>query len=143
MALQDDGYKTTVVFTADATVLFEEKSVTPPSVSGGGEKEVTTMKNTTYRTRMPKKLITIGPMEMVVAYDPGTWTEIIALCNNNDLVTITWPDGATLAFYGYLDEFTPSENVEGEQPEATIVIIPTLKHKTTLAETAPVYTAPI
>lgn len=136
----DDGYQTLVSFAQDPTVLFYEKTVTPPGVSGGGETDTSLMQNTTWRTRNPKALITMTPASMTVAYDPATYPEIIALVNVNNLITVTFPDGDTLAFWGWLDEFVPGEHQEGEQPTAEITIIPSNQNSSG-AETAPVHTA--
>jgi len=135
----DDGYQTLVSFASDPTVLFYEKTVTPPGVDGGGETDTTTMLNTVWRTRNPKALITLSNGSMVVAYDPACFPEIIALVNVNNLITITFPDGDTLAFWGWLDSFTPGEHTEGEQPTAEITIVPSNQNASGV-ETAPVHT---
>jgi hypothetical protein len=135
----DDGYQTLVSFNIDPTVLFYEKTVTPPGIDGGGETDTTTMLNTTWRTRNPKALITLANASMVVAYDPATYPEIVALVNVNNLITVTFPDGDTLAFWGWLDSFTPGEHVEGEQPTAEITIVPSNQNASG-TETAPVHT---
>ena len=135
----DDGYQTLLSFATDPTVLFYEKSVTPPGVDGGGETDTTTMLNTTWRTRNPKALVTLSNASMTVAYDPACYPEIIALVNINNLITVTFPDGDTLAFWGWLNTFTPGENQEGEQPTAEIEIIPSNQNASQV-ETAPVHT---
>ena len=137
----DDGYQTLISFAADPTVLFYEKTVTPPGIDGGGEVDTTTMLNSTWRTRNPKALITLSEASMTVAYDPATYPEIIALVNVNNLITATFPDASTLAFWGWLNTFTPGEHVEGEQPTAEIEIIPSNQNATGV-ETAPAYGAP-
>lgn len=137
MARLDDGYQTLISFAADPTVLFYEKAVTPPGVDGGGEVDTTTMLNATYRTKNPKALITMSPASMTVAYDPATYAEVLALVNVNNLITVTFPDGSTLAFWGWLNTFTPGEHVEGEQPTAEIEIIPSNQNASGV-ETAPV-----
>lgn len=143
MALQTDGHSTTISFASDPTVLFEEKEATPPGVEGGGENDTTTMANTAWRTRQPKQLKTLSPASLVVAYDPATLTEILALINVNNLITVTFPDTATWEFWGWMDTFTPSANVEGEQPTADITIIPSNQSTSSgTPETAPTYTAP-
>lgn len=136
----DDGYQTLISFAADTDVLFWEKTVTPPGISGGGEIDTTVMANETYRTRKPKALITLTNSSLTVAYDPAVYPEIIALVNVNNLITITFPDGDTLAFWGWLDEFTPGESTEGEQPTAEITIVPSNENDSGV-ETAPVHTA--
>lgn len=134
----DDGYQTLISFAADTTVLFYEKTTTPPGIDGGGEIDTTTMQNSTWRTRAPKSLITLSNAATTVAYDPATYPEIIALVNVNNLITVTFPDGDTLAFWGWLNTFTPGEHVEGEQPEAEIEVIASNVNSSGV-ETAPVH----
>ena len=144
----DDGYQTLVTLGiysgSGVTILFWEKSVTPPAVEGGGEIDVTLMANVKYRTKWPKSLKTLGNVSMTVAYDPEIFNDLgmvsADILNVNNLITVTLPDKSTIAFYGFINSFTPGELVEGEQPTAEIEIIPTLTHDTTGAETAPVIT---
>lgn len=139
MSRLDDGHQTLVTFAADPTVLFYEKTVTPPGVDGGGEIDITLMQNSTWRTRSPKSLITLSEASMTVAYDPATYDEIIALVNVITWITVTFPDGSNLGFYGWLDKFEPGELVEGEQPTADITIMPSNQGGVAGAEAAPQY----
>lgn len=52
----DDGFSTTIEFADLPAVKFYEKTVTPPSIIGGGENDTTTMHNVAWRTKAPKKL---------------------------------------------------------------------------------------
>jgi len=140
MSLQTDGHSTRVSFAADASAavtLLVEKSVTPPGVDGGGPVDTTTMANTTYHTQQPKQLITMTNSSFTAAYDPDVLTNIIALVNVNTLITLTFPDAVTWAFWGYLDKFIPNANEEGEQPTAEVTIVPTNQNDSAV-ETAPV-----
>ena len=57
-------------------------------------------------------------------------------------ITIHFPDLATLDFWGYLRVWAPSENAEGgDQPTASITILPTNYDTTNDVEAAPVLTA--
>lgn len=141
MARMDDGFSTTISFADDSSILFFEKEVTPPGIAGGGAIETSTMLNTTWRTMFPKSLITLTEVSLVVAYDPAVYSDILAMMNSNQLITITFPDGSTLAFFGWVDEFTPNANVEGEQPTANVTIQPS-NQDTALVETDPIYTTP-
>lgn len=140
MARIDDGFATLIEFAEDSDVQMWEKEVTPPGVSGGGENDTSTMRNTTWRTRAPKGLITLSEASFSAAYDPAVYDEIIAMVNVNQEITITFPDNSTLVFWGWIDEFTPGANVEGEQPTADITIIPSNQNAAG-AEIAPVYAA--
>jgi hypothetical protein len=139
MPLLTDGFKTTYTI-AGISGKFEEISVQPPELDAGGEISQTTMRNTKWRTSTGKQLITMGQMTSKVAYEPAVYPQIQAILGQTKLITITWPDGATVAFYGSVDKFTPDELVEGTRPEASMTIIPNMQ---TVAgvETAPVYTS--
>lgn len=130
MSIQKDGYKTTIGFSSSASgiifnVIAKEKGVTPPAIEGGGKIDITTMRNDTVRTFYPKQLYTMGDCSVVVAYDPDLYDEMVSVIGVNQTITITFPDGETLAFWGTLDSFAPNENVEGEQPTAVLTIIAT------------------
>ena len=149
MTIMTDGYQTTISFDsadADSGVIIEdimeEKEVTPPGVSGGGSTDATTMRNSVWRTVNPKSLKTLTPFSLVIAYDVALFDQMVNMINDNQEMTITFPDESTLVFWAFIDEFTPNANVEGEQPTATIAIIPTNQDAgDSNAEIAPVYTA--
>lgn len=134
----DDGYRTLVTFASDPNIQFWEKSVTPPGLDGGDEIDTTTMHNDDWRTNAPRALIRMTPFTMTAAYDPSLYTAALALINVKTTVTVTYPDGSTLAFYGFLKTIEFSELVEGTQPECTITVVPTNQDPTTGAEEAPV-----
>jgi len=142
MARIDDGHPTIIDFAAmpsGETPLYWEKEVTPPGLSGGGPNETTTMRNATWRTNAPKKLITMAPGSFLASYDPEVMDQMLSLLNVNNLITVTYPDGSTYAFWGWLDEFTPNACVEGEQPTAVCSIQPSNQNANGV-ETAPVLT---
>jgi len=122
-----DGFSTTISFSgagSSVDIYMEEKEVTPPGLAGGGAIDTSTMRNTTYRTSVPKSLIGGSPSSFTGAYDPDLLTEILSALNVNQEIVITYPDDSTLTFWGWIDEFTPNALVEGEQPTASITIIP-------------------
>lgn len=121
----DDGFSTIMSFANNPSVNFFEKTVTPPGMEGGGANDTTTMRNTTLRTRAPKKLKTMSEMSAEVSYAAGVFdvTQVWAMINVNQLITLTFPDGAQIDFWGWLDEFKPGPHKDGEQPTATIKVI--------------------
>lgn len=137
----DDGFKTLISFALASSVLMYEKSITPPGMSSGGATDTTTMRNTTWRTKAPKKLISLEPASIVVSYDPAVYDQILAMIGKNQSITITFPDNSTLVFWGWLDVFTPNEITEGEQATANVTIIPSNQNASQV-ETAPVYSEP-
>lgn len=139
----DDGHPTTVTFSAGSsgvvlTALLEEKEVTPPGVDGGGANDTSTMRNVTWRTKAPKSLRTLTDSSFVAAYDPAVIDEIVAMCNVNQSIIITFPDDSTITFWGWIDSFLPGAMVEGVQPTAEVTIVPS-NQDASGAEIAPVY----
>lgn len=135
----DDGYQTLVTFAEEENVKFWEKSVTPPGVDSGGETDTTTMHNSTWRTKSPKALKMLTESSMTAAYDPAVYPQIVTMVGVNQLITVTFPDGDTLAFWGWIDKFTPGDHVEGEQPTADVTIMPS-NQDASGAEVGPVHT---
>jgi len=137
-----DGYQTTIVLGADAAVKLWEKEVKPPAVDGGDPTDISTMHNVTWHTQAPRKLKKMDPLETVCAYEPSTYVDAMAWINIQETITIFFPDGSTLAFFGYLQKFDPQSLKEGEMPLANVTIIPT-NTDSTGAEQNPVFTAGI
>jgi hypothetical protein len=135
-----DGHATLITFAENGAIKLYEKTVTPPGVDGGGENDTTTMRNTNWRTRQPKALKTLTECQATCAYDPAVYDEVVAMVNVNQLITVTFSDESTVAFWGWLDKFTPGECAEGEQPEADVVIVPSNQDNDG-NEIAPNYTA--
>lgn len=125
MAYLTDGFKTIIAFTALPGILFKEKEVQPPDADGGGEVDTTTMRNTKYRTRQPKHLITMGDITLHVQYDSSVYSLaqlINGLLNVNNTIVITFPDTHTLTVWGWVDKFTPASLKEGDFPMAEVKI---------------------
>lgn len=140
MARIDDGFSTTIAFAVAPTagLLIYEKAVTPPGFENGGAIDTTTMLNTAYRTMAPKKLKTLTEFSFTAAYQPGAYSALLGVLGTNGQITITFPDGATLVFYGWIDAVAPGELAEGEQPTLDITVIPS--NTNAGVETAPVLT---
>lgn len=146
MAIQNDGFSTTIEFSATSSgvtlsTLLKEKELTPPGVSAGGENDTTTMRNEEFRTKQPASLKTLMNSSFVAAFDSAVLDEILAQVGVNQLITITFPDASTWAFWGWMDEFVPNAQIETEQPTANITIIPSNQNNAGV-EVPPAYTAP-
>lgn len=142
MAFVDDGFPTLVTFSSStsAALYFYETEVTPPGFSAGGENDTTTMRNTSWRTKAPKKLITLSSFSEVAKYDPAILDEITDMIGVNQQITVTFPDESTWVFWGWVDEFTPNAVTEGTMGTANLTVIPSNQNDSQ-EETAPVYTA--
>jgi hypothetical protein len=120
-----DGYSTTISFNLAPAVQLWEIEITPPGLDGGGMIDQTNMRNIDFRTRVPKALITLTEMTGVFAYDPIVYNTIKnLLLNVNGAIFVHFPDGQSLQFFGWLNEFKPNRNTEGERPTANATIIP-------------------
>lgn len=135
----DDGFSTLIQLENIPTVELWEKEVTPPSLSANGPIDTTTMRNTRLRTMAPKQLVTVGKAQAVVAYATIALDAIMSQLGVNQRITIFNPDGSTYVYWGWINEFTPGTNKEGDQPTATVSFEPS---NTDLDgnEVAPLYT---
>ena len=137
----EDGHSTVIAFARDVDVSFWEKTTQPPGMEGGDPIDITTMHNSTWRTMAPRSLITLTPFTVTAGYDPNVYNNILNnLLNQSGSITVHFPDGSTLDFYGYLQTFEPQANAEGTHPECNITIVPTNYDPTNDVEEAPVLT---
>lgn len=122
-----DGHPTKVTLNTSPAFSVWENSTTPPGVDGGDPVDLTTFFNLVWRTFGPRTLKTLTEMRFVGLYDPVVWEAVglAAAINRLDTITVTFADGSTLAFYGYLRAFNPQEHVEGTPPLAEMVVQPT------------------
>jgi hypothetical protein len=133
----DDGFSTIFSFSLHSTTYLYEKEIMPPGYEGGGPIDTTTMRNSVWRTRSPKSLKTVSRMTASCAYNPAAYESILAMLQINQQVTCHFPDGSTLTFWGWLDDFKPGTNKEGEMPVAEVIIEPS--NQTGDTEEAPVF----
>ncbi|KKN23034.1 hypothetical protein LCGC14_0909050 [marine sediment metagenome] len=136
-----DGFASNIAFESNANVSFWEKTVQPPGVDGGDAIDTTTMFNAAYRTSAARSLASLTDAAVTAAYDPLVVSEILSLVNDDTgSITIHWPEGSTLAFWGFLKSIEFAELVEGTQPECSVVIVATNWDPAANQEEGPVYT---
>jgi len=139
----DDGFSTIITF-AGAADPFQvyERDVTPPSWNAGGAVDVTTMRSTSYRTQSPKKLKSVGNIQATVAYSAISFSLIEGAIGLIQSIVVTFPDGAYITFFGWIDSFVPSALQEGAQPTAVIVVIPSNHDVGSIVEAGPATSYP-
>lgn len=138
----DDGFSTKIAFDRGVNVSLWEKSVKPNGIDGGDKIDTTTMRNAAYRTFRSRSLITLTDSTFKCAYDPNVYNTIItSLVNQNGTITFFYPDGSTLALYGYLKSFEADDLVEGTQAEATVTVVATNFDPVNHVEAGPVLTS--
>ena len=136
-----DGFPSKITFALLPNVELWEKSVKPPGIDGGDGIPQTTMLNTKWHTFAPRKLLKLTDATAKCAYDPSCYQSLLSIININTTVTVTFGDGSTLAFFGFLKMFDVSELAEGAQPEATVTIFPTNFDPVNRTEEPPVLTS--
>jgi len=136
-----DSFGISVTFASDPdlNLAVDPTSITPPGLEGGDAIDTTTHSNTQFRTKYPRTLIDISNASMTAIYDPDAWNDIVALINENQQITFSFPDNSSIVFYGYLQSFVPNEFVEGSPATAEMTIVVTNDDGS--GESAPVYTA--
>jgi hypothetical protein len=80
------------------------------------------------------------PVTMVCNFDPKVFTPLLALINVRTTITEMYPNGDTLAYFGFLQKAEKNSHAEGTQPEYTLTVIPTNEDPVTHTEEDPVYT---
>jgi hypothetical protein len=117
-----DGHQTLITFADFPNIQLFEKEVTPPGLDGGGPNDTSGMRNSTRRSRQPKKLTTTTPMSGTCYWDPLIYDTIHSIVNHLQVVTVTLPNGGEVSDWGWLDKFTPNAHKEGEAPTANFVV---------------------
>jgi len=120
-----EGFHIKHTFALNPTIELWEKDVKPPSLDGGEPVEQTTQHNVLWETMAPRSLIKMGPVTFKAAYDPNMYNSLLALINVETTCTETFPDGSTLAYYGFLNKVEPEDVTIGKQPEVNVTVIVT------------------
>lgn len=118
-----DGCVTKIAPSSHPTVSFWEKTVQPFGWDGGDPINTQTMHSGNRVTKHPRCNQEATDVNVVAAYGPNLLAVINSLVNNNQPWTITYPDGTTESFWGWLRSFQPQPFAIGEFPEAEFVII--------------------
>lgn len=116
---------------------FNAVNITPPGYDLGGENNVTSMENETYRTKASKRLIDLSTITMEGFYSPELYTSFLSMQGKNQYIEIIFPPegvgdgpesptasvGRSVYFWGFIDKFTPGSHEEGSPPTATIELV--------------------
>lgn len=142
MGIIKDAHGTVITFASNNAVKMEPFQTTPPGVDGGAALPATTHENTAVHTDCPQILYRITEGGLQVYFDPAVLPEILALVNQNQAITVTFKDGSTWTFWGWLRTFVPDPFVSGQRATATVAIsISNLNNADPQVETAPAYAA--
>lgn len=121
-----DGFSTIVTLENIPDVKLFEREVSASGYSAGGAISTTTMRSVVWRSQFARSLLTLAPVSATVAFATNAIPRIIGQVGVNQQVVLTFPNGAVLVFYGWIEEFRFNAFAEGEQPTASVLIQPSL-----------------
>ncbi len=136
----ENGYSTKVAFARDPDVSVWEKTVKAPGQDGGDPIDISTMFNSRHRTKAPRGLMMASDVTMVCAYDPNAQPQLEELINQPGSISLHYPDGSRLDFFGYLRQYEFAEHSDGNFPEVTLTIVETDWDPVNDVEVGPVMT---
>lgn len=135
------GFKTKLSFANAPGAAIWQQRVKPPGVDGGNPIDHSDMENDVWRTMIPAALKSLTPCTLRAHYDPKFLGDLQNQTNKLQLMTLTFPDNATWAFWGWVQKADPDENTETDSPIIVVTICPSNETDAGV-ETGPVYAAP-
>lgn len=122
-----EGFKSLITFSENPALNIWEIEVKQPGVKSEEAINTTTQQNITWRTMWLPQLKTLDKVTVKFAYDADVLqTDIIGMVGpRGQTVTILYPQGTKIAFYGDIEsvEFDPFK--EKEFPTGTMTVCPT------------------
>lgn len=134
-----DGFPTKIAMTNAPSIQFWEFSTKPPGIDGGELIPTTNHHNVSYRTFDVKALKTLTNVTGKAFCDPDVVVTLLAQVNINQSMTVSWPTGDKITFWGALIKAEFNEHEEGKPPELTYEIGITNWDPVNKVEAAPVY----
>ena len=131
-----NGWKSLITLASLPTLEIWEINMAAPGIDGGEPIDITTQHTDTLVQREPNSLIDITPFDVECAFDPIIYTRALTYINKKDTITDRFPDGTTLAFYGWFQRFSSPRLSRGVLPTMTLTVCPANAHPTTGAEEA-------
>jgi len=111
------AHDTTVVFgtSAFAATLL---GLTPPGAERGSY-DTSTLATSAWMTQAAADLAKAKNLKMHIEFDPTTYPPITAAA---ETITITWSDGSTWVFTGFIVDYSPTDGVSGERMEGDVEV---------------------
>lgn len=124
-----EGYRAIIVFARLPTASFWVRTVKPPGVTKGEPIDITTQHNVEHTTKAEAALKEWTNAQVVASFDPNLYNNIknsllgSRLASANGSVTIHFPDGSTLDFFGWGNNFDFSAFERLNKPEVTFDVV--------------------
>lgn len=130
-----DGYQTFVSisdseFFNRPGAFFWEVTVTPPGIDGRDPIDQNTMWNIVWTLVTPRHLKTFMEFTFTCGWDPTGFAVISGYINVVVNISVFYPNGSIITFWGFMRKFEPQEHKEGEMPKATVTITPSMMDPT-------------
>lgn len=117
-----NGYRALITPHDDPNISFYEIETGLPGLMGPPLINTSTQHNDTVQTFAPGALVTMEEFTCRVAYNPILYDEIIAMLNDEQALTNTFPNGGTLTYWGVIRGFKPDGLVNGTFPTAALTV---------------------
>lgn len=137
--LNDDGLSTKITFSSVPTLQVWEKELTALGVEGGEPIPISNMFNAAWHTFAPRTLKKLKPIKVKAFFDINAWPTLLIQVNKKQVITLLFPNGATLCFFGFLYDLGEPTFVEGQPAMVDASIVPTNWDHTNNVEAAPVF----
>lgn len=124
MSILRDGLKTLVFLSGLPRALWGEIELTPPGVTGRGPIDMVGLRQLAWATQAPKSIKNLTPLNCKVMYDPEVIPQVWNTIQKNQQITVQFPTGAQLIFWGWLEECNFDPNSEGNRPTLNWVVQP-------------------
>ena len=135
-----DGFKCFYTFAALPKLSVWETEATPIGMDAGDKINTTTMFNVAVVTYAAPQLIDFTDGQFVGAYDPKVKTQLVSMLGVEQVITCTYSNGDTEAFYGFLKSAQFGSMVRNGMPTGTFVIVCTNVDPINDVEEVPVIT---
>lgn len=116
----EDGFKTLLTFSRRPNLKVWEIDVKPVGHNGGDKIKLSNMHNNTLHTYGTRRLIELTDGQSKCHYDPAVLPFLLADLNKNQVITETYSDGSTYAYWGALNKAERDTHQEGEAPTMTL-----------------------
>jgi len=123
MASKKDGFGIRISLLTSG-ITFQEKGVTPPGIDGQDPVVISHNAKTNFVEKLARSLKELTPASGTVVYDPAQTAEITTAINLHQVILVGFKEGDAVGFYGFLRNFEPEEGQDGEQPTASIELVP-------------------
>lgn len=138
----DDGFSTVLSFANLPDIKMYERELVLPALKGGGGKDTTNMRQLAHRSQTEDILRSVSSFTVTAAFATDAFADAKLQLGINQLISLIFPDGLQMQFYGWMEEFTPQKFVEGELALVAITVHASLRNLQGV-ETPPTYSTDI